>query len=171
MAAHKIALNLPLTSSHRHNGSGHTNKQFRPNNRGCTQTKEELQSYKDSTTFSAVYEECTSSLMLGAHVHEGYSAHFECVCLEFAAFISHLYTKYDIPCSLLFACFSWFWFDKKPSLPRKNGFHTCIYMLCKHYFVVYMAPYTRHGQVHSIWSTPLCWVSNNVFVIESTTTV
>ena len=45
--------------------------------------------------------------MLGAHAHEGYSNHFVCVCvcvsvcvcvcvcLEFAAFNSRLYIKYD----------------------------------------------------------------------------
>ena len=38
-------------------------------------------------------------LTLGAHAHEGYSNHFVCVCvcLEFAAFNSRLYIKYDIP--------------------------------------------------------------------------
>ena len=54
-----------------------------------------------------------------------------CVCLEFAAFNSRLYIKYDIPFyfSAVFLGFKFVDFDKKPSLSRKSVFHS--------YFVVY----------------------------------
>ena len=45
-----------------------------------------------------------------------------CVCLEFAAFISHLFPKYDMP-----LCFSPVFLgiklDRKPSLPRRSAFN------------------------------------------------
>ena len=56
-----------------------------------------------------------------------------CVCLEFAAFNSRLYIKYDIPfyfsAVLIFLVLNFVDFDKKPSLSRKSVFHG--------YFVVY----------------------------------
>ena len=54
-----------------------------------------------------------------------------CVCLEFAAFNSRLYIKYDIPVTFrpFFLDLNFVDFDKKPSLSRKSVFHG--------YFVVY----------------------------------
>ena len=74
---------------------------------------------------------CTSVLSLthGAHAHEGYSTHFVCVRLEFAAFNSRLYIKYDITFRPFFFVLNFVDFDKKPSLSRKSVFHG--------YFVVY----------------------------------
>ena len=43
-----------------------------------------------------------------------------CVCLEFAAFNSCLYIKYDV---LIYLVLNFVDFDKKPSLPRKSVFH------------------------------------------------
>ena len=47
------------------------------------------------------------------------------VCLEFAAFNSRLYIKYDMPFyfSPVFLVLNFVDFDKKPSLSRKSVFH------------------------------------------------
>ena len=63
-------------------------------------------------------------LTLGAHAHEGYSTYFVCMCVKFAAFISSLYSEYDIPArfSPVFLRFKFCRFRYKGFVVKKERF-------------------------------------------------